>query len=95
MAAQFGEEHMLRSIKQHAILNNDIAENCFCSCVGGLVDRRLSEKEERCVEECGAKLIAATTRAMFKVAETNPMGMGGGMGGAAGGMQGGGGVAFK
>lgn len=76
MAVQLGEEHMLRSIRQHALLNNDIAENCFCSCVGGLVDRKLSVAEEQCVDSCGAKLIAATIRAMFKVAETNPMGRG-------------------
>lgn len=73
---QLGEEYMVRSMRQHALLNNHVAENCFCLCVGGLVDRRLTPAEEACVDNCGQKLITATIRAMFKVAETNPMGAG-------------------
>ena len=73
MGAQLEEEYMLRNLRQHALVNNEIAERCFCTCVGGLTDRALSPKEETCVDTCAAKLIQATTRIVFKVAETSPM----------------------
>lgn len=69
------EEFMLQNFRQHAIVNNEIAERCFHSCVGGMIDRKLSDKEEVCVESCAAKLVYATTRAMMKVAESNPAGL--------------------
>lgn len=76
MGGLLEEEYMLRNLRQHALVNNEIAERCFFSCVGGLTDRALSSTEENCVEKCAAKLIHATTRVVFKVAENNPMGMG-------------------
>ncbi len=76
MAGQLEDEFMLRNLRQHALVNNEIAGSCFDSCVGGMIDRKLSSEEEVCVDSCAAKLISATTRAMLKVAEANPMGMG-------------------
>lgn len=73
MGSQLEEEYMLRNVRQHALVNNEIAESCFCSCVGGLIDRELSVAEEQCVEKCAAKLIIATTRVVLKIAESNPM----------------------
>ena len=70
------EEYMLRNFRQHALANNEIAERCFCSCVGGLTDRKISSSEGDCIENCATKLITATTRIVFKIAEANPMGMG-------------------
>ena len=67
---------MLRNLRQHALVSNEIAESCFFSCVGGLIDRKMSAEEELCVDSCASKLVYATTRAMLKVAEANPMGMG-------------------
>ena len=72
MGTPLEEEYMLQNLRQHATVNNEIAENCFRSCVG-MIDRKLSSKEEKCVEDCASKLIAATTRVVFKIAETNPM----------------------
>ena len=72
--AQLEEEYMVRNLRQHALVNNEIAEKCFASCTGGLIDRKLSSAEEACVDHCAAKLISATTRAMLRVAESNPMG---------------------
>ena len=67
---------MLRNLRQHALVNNEIAERCFYSCVGGLTERKMNSNEDDCVENCAAKLITATTRMVFKIAENNPMGMG-------------------
>lgn len=75
MGAKLQEEYMLQNIRQHALVNNEVAENCFCKCVG-LMDRKLNTSEEECVEKCAAKLITATTRVVFKIAECNPMGAG-------------------
>ncbi len=70
------EEYMLRHLRQHAGVNNELAEKCFCSCVGGIADRSLTSSEEDCIESCAEKLIKATTRVVFKIEETSPMGMG-------------------
>ena len=71
-AAELEQKYMLQNIRQHALVNNEITENCFISCVG-LIDRKLSSSEEQCVDSCAAKLISATTRVVFKIAEANPM----------------------
>lgn len=75
MSAQLEEKYMLQNLRQHAMVNNDIAENCFTACACP-IDRKLSESEEKCVDNCATKLINATTRVVFKIAESNPM-MGG------------------
>ena len=76
MNKKLEEEFMLQNIRQHALVNNEIAERCFSSCVGGLTDRTLNSNEENCVDKCAAKLIRATTRTVFKVAENKPIGVG-------------------
>ncbi len=67
---------MIRNIRQYALVNNELANQCFCSCVGSLTSRELTVKEQRCVDGCASKLIKATTRIVIKVAEQNPMGLG-------------------
>ena len=74
--AQLEEEYMLRNIHQYAVVNNELAERCFSSCVGVVTSGQLTEREMECVESCAAKLIQASTRVVFKVAELNPMGIG-------------------
>ena len=73
MGGHLEEEYMLRNLRQHALVNNEITESCFTSCVGGLIDRTLSDAERVCVESCAAKLISASMRTMLKVAEANPV----------------------
>lgn len=72
MNAQLEEKYMLQNLRQHALVNNHIAENCFSTCACP-IDRKLTEGEEKCIDSCAAKLIAATTRVVFKIAESNPM----------------------
>lgn len=76
MEGRLEDEYMLQHLRQYALVQNEIAEACFYSCVGGLVDRKLSSSEEVCLNNCATKLITATTRIMLKIAETNPMGIG-------------------
>ena len=71
MGGHLEEEYMLRNLRQHALVNNDITENCL-----GLIDRTLSDAERVCVESCASKLISASMRTMLKVAEANPVGPG-------------------
>lgn len=74
--AQQEEEYMIRNLRQYAMVNNDLANRCFCTCVGALSSRQLTTEEQECVDLCASKLIKATTRVVIKVAEQNPMGLG-------------------
>jgi uncharacterized protein YbaR (Trm112 family) len=74
---QLEEKYMLQNLRQHAMVNNNIAESCFSACACP-IDRKLNDDEEKCVENCATKLITATTRVVFKIAESNPMMDGGG-----------------
>ncbi len=75
-SSQLEEEYMIRNIRQYALVNNELTDKCFCSCVGALSSRTLTMKEQMCIEGCASKLIRATTRIVMKVAEQNPMGFG-------------------
>lgn len=72
MGTRLEEEYMLQNLRQHALVSNEVAESCFCTCIS-MLDRKTSASEQKCVENCAAKLITATTRVVFKIAESNPM----------------------
>ena len=74
--SQMEEEYMVRNLRQYALVNNELADRCFCSCIGSLTSKKLTVEEQECVDGCAAKLIKATTRMVMKVAEQNPMGLG-------------------
>ena len=76
--AQVEEEMMLQNLRQFGMVNNELAEKCFCSCVRTAAGGELTNEESLCVESCAEKLISASARVMFKAAELNPMGIGGG-----------------
>lgn len=69
---------MLQHLRQFGIVNNQLAERCFCSCIGTAADRQLTSEESVCVENCVEKLISASMRVTFKAGEMNPMGISGG-----------------
>ena len=73
---QLEEEDLVRNVKQYAQVTNELADQCFRSCVCSVADRRLTTEELACVDSCAAKLISATTRIVLRVAELNPMGLG-------------------
>ena len=77
-ATKVEEEFMMQNLRQFGIVNNELAERCFCSCVGSAANRQLTTDESQCVESCAEKLISASMRVVFKAAEMNPMGIGGG-----------------
>ena len=69
---------MLQHLRQFGIVNNELAERCFCSCTGIAAERQLTTDESVCVESCAEKLILASMRVILKAAEMNPTGIGGG-----------------
>ena len=69
---------MLQNLRQFGIVNNELAERCFSSCIGAASERQLTSEEGSCVESCSEKLISASVRLMVKAAEMNPMAIGGG-----------------
>ena len=77
-AARLEEEFMLQNLRQFGIVNNELAERCFSSCIGAASERHLTSEEGSCVESCSEKLISASVRVMVRAAEMNPMGIGGG-----------------
>jgi len=74
--AQMNDEHMIRNLRQYAMVNNDLTDKCFCSCVNTITSQALTDKERDCIDGCAMKLMKATTRMVMKVAEQNPMGIG-------------------
>ena len=76
--ARAEEEFMIQNLRQFGIVNNQLAQRCFSSCVGAVSERGLTSEEGSCVESCAEKLISASMRVMVKAAEMNPMGIGGG-----------------
>ena len=77
LSAKMEEEFMLQNLRQFGIVNNELAEKCFCSCIGTATEIKLTTEESLCTESCAEKLISASVRVMFKAAEMNPMGIGG------------------
>ena len=69
---------MLSNFRQYATVYNELTEVCFTSCVQDLGQRRLSEEEASCADTCAAKLLQATSRMVWKMAELNPLQQGGG-----------------
>ena len=76
-ATKVEEELMLQNLRQFGIVNNELTERCFCSCIGLTTERQLTTEESLCIESCAEKLISASVRVVFKAAEMNPMGIGG------------------
>ena len=68
---------MLNNFRQYATVYNELTETCFSSCVHDLGQRRLSEEEAACADTCAAKLLQATNRMVWKMAELNPLQGGG------------------
>ena len=64
---------MLSNFRQYATIYNELTETCFSSCVHDLGQRRLNEEEAACADTCAAKLIQATNRMVWRVAELNPL----------------------
>ena len=77
-AARLEEEFMIQNLRQFGIVNNELTEQCFSSCIGAASERQLTNEEGTCIESCAEKLISASVRVMLKAAEMNPMGIGGG-----------------
>ena len=77
-AARLEEEFMLQNLRQFGIVNNELTERCFSSCIGAASERQLTRGEGSCVDSCSEKLITASVRLMVKAAEMNPMAIGGG-----------------
>ena len=69
---------MLQHLRQFGIVNNELAERCFCSCTTTAAEKQLTTDESVCVESCSDKLISASMRVIFKAADMNPTGIGGG-----------------
>ena len=61
------------NFRQYATVYNELTETCFSSCVHDLGQRRLNEEEAACADTCAAKLIQATNRMVWRVAELNPL----------------------
>ena len=72
---------MLSNFRQYATVYNELTEVCFTSCVQDMGQRSLSEEEANCADTCAAKLLQATSRMVWKMAELNPLQQGGGGGG--------------
>lgn len=66
------QKAMMNNFRQYATVYNELTETCFSSCVHDLGQRRLNEEETSCVDTCAAKLIEATNRMVWRVAELNP-----------------------
>lgn len=64
---------MLNNFRQYATVYNELTETCFTSCVHDLGQRHLNEEEAECADICAAKLIQATNRMVWKMAELNPL----------------------
>lgn len=69
---------MMSNFRQYATVYNELTEVCFTSCVQDLGQRRLSEEEASCADTCATKLLQATSRMVWKMAELNPLQQGGG-----------------
>ena len=67
------QKAMLSNFRQYATIYNELTETCFSSCVHDLGQRRLNEEEAACADTCAAKLIQATNRMVWRVAELNPL----------------------
>ena len=67
------QQAMLSNIRQYAAVYNELTETCFTSCVHDLGQRHLNEEEASCTETCATKLISATNRMVWRVAELNPL----------------------
>lgn len=71
-------EAVLNNFRQYATVYNELTETCFSSCVHDLGQRRLNQEELACADTCAVKLIRATNRMVWRIAELNPMQGGGG-----------------
>ena len=67
------ERAVVESFRQYATVYNELTEECFSTCVHDLGQRRLNEAEAACAEACAAKLIQATNRMVWRIAELNPL----------------------
>lgn len=67
------ERAVLSSFRQYATVYNELTETCFSNCVHDLGQRRLKEEESTCADLCAAKLIQATNRMVWRIAEQNPL----------------------
>ena len=76
-AAEQQQKAALSNFRQYATVYNELTEVCFSSCVHELGARRLSEEEASCADTCAAKLLEATNRMVWKMAELNPLQPGG------------------
>lgn len=73
MNAAEQQKAMANNFRQYATVYNELTETCFFSCVHDLGQRRLNEEEAACTDTCAAKLIQATNRMVWRVAELNPL----------------------
>lgn len=64
---------ILDNFRQYATVYNELTETCFSSCVHDLGQRRLNEEETACADTCADKLIRATNRMVWRIAELNPL----------------------
>ena len=81
MSLEEQQKAMLNNFRQYATVYNELTEMCFSSCVHDLGQRQLSSEEAACADTCATKLLQATNRMVWKMAELNPLQ--GGAGGAA------------
>ena len=73
MNADEQQKAMLSNFRQYATVYNELTEVCFSSCVSDMGQRQLSEGEAACADTCAAKLLQATNRMVWKMAELNPL----------------------
>ena len=71
------KEAILNNFRQYATVYNELTETCFSSCVHDLGQRRLNGEESACADTCADKLIRATNRMVWRIAELNPLQSGG------------------